>query len=253
MKTSFYFVLWILIYPLLGMLHNDFIDRNSFIVALMVVWGISWLLNRAMPNTLAYENRRSLSPILEDIYRGDVKEFLRGVRRNVLVEGVTGLYFSIATVVVVIGALQGGLDDWVALAIFAFFAFGTISRSVKMANAYNSLKADPTPQRCEQIARGLFHLNYASYSRSRERYDDHDDYLPERPRFFTGFQIFSLLMALASLFLGLYFVVTSVMAVVVNGTFLTSAFAGMYFLYGSLAAYFGVRDTLSIIRSFKTK
>ncbi len=41
MKTSFYFVVWILIYPLLGLLHNSFIDNNSFLVALAAVWGLS--------------------------------------------------------------------------------------------------------------------------------------------------------------------------------------------------------------------
>ena len=30
MKTSFYFVVWIVIYPLLGLLHNEFIYNNSF-------------------------------------------------------------------------------------------------------------------------------------------------------------------------------------------------------------------------------
>lgn len=39
MKTSFYFVLWILIYPILGLFNNSFIDNNAFIVALAIVWG----------------------------------------------------------------------------------------------------------------------------------------------------------------------------------------------------------------------
>ena len=30
MKTSFYFVLWILIYPILGLFNNDFINNLSF-------------------------------------------------------------------------------------------------------------------------------------------------------------------------------------------------------------------------------
>lgn len=52
MKTSFYFVLWILIYPILGLFNNTVINDNAFIVALAVVWGFSWLLNRIMPETL---------------------------------------------------------------------------------------------------------------------------------------------------------------------------------------------------------
>lgn len=56
MKTSFYFVLWILIYPILGLFHSSFIDNNSYIVALAIVLGLSWILNRLMPTTLSYEH-----------------------------------------------------------------------------------------------------------------------------------------------------------------------------------------------------
>ncbi len=37
MKTSFYFVLWILIYPILGLLNNSFINENSFVVPLAFI------------------------------------------------------------------------------------------------------------------------------------------------------------------------------------------------------------------------
>lgn len=63
MKTSFYFVLWILIYPILGLFNNRFIDNNAFIVALAIVWGLSWLLNRMMPDTLTYERVSQFAPI----------------------------------------------------------------------------------------------------------------------------------------------------------------------------------------------
>ncbi len=52
MKTSFYFVLWILVYPILGLLNNSFINENTFVLALALVWGLSWLLNQAIPKTL---------------------------------------------------------------------------------------------------------------------------------------------------------------------------------------------------------
>lgn len=72
MKTSFYFVLWILIYPILGLFNNSFIYNNAFIVALAIVWGLSWLLNRIMPDTLTYERVLQVAPILEDVYTGNV-------------------------------------------------------------------------------------------------------------------------------------------------------------------------------------
>lgn len=82
MKTSFYFVLWILIYPILGLFNNGFIDNNAFIVALAIVWGLSWLLNRMMPDTQTYERASQVAPILEDVYSGIVSSFKKRLVRD---------------------------------------------------------------------------------------------------------------------------------------------------------------------------
>lgn len=37
MKTSFYFVVWILIYPLLGLIDNQFVNRNSFLCGSLAI------------------------------------------------------------------------------------------------------------------------------------------------------------------------------------------------------------------------
>lgn len=86
MKTSFYFVLWILIYPILGLFNNAFIDNNAFIVAIAAVWGLSWLLNRAMPETLTYESASQMAPILEDVYTGNVSAFMKRLSRESNIE-----------------------------------------------------------------------------------------------------------------------------------------------------------------------
>ena len=75
MKTSFYFVLWILIYPILGLLNISFINNNTFVVALAAVWGISWLLNQTMSKTHTYERASQIAPILEDVYTCNVESF----------------------------------------------------------------------------------------------------------------------------------------------------------------------------------
>ena len=82
MKTSIYFVFWIVIYPILGLFHNPVIAQNSFIVALVLAFGLSWLLNRLMPNTFAYERKLQISPILSDVYEGKVDSFKKRIRRN---------------------------------------------------------------------------------------------------------------------------------------------------------------------------
>ena len=93
MKTSFYFVLWILIYPILGLLNNDFVNNNAFVVALAAVWGFSWVLNRSMPKTLTYERVSQIAPILEDVYTGNVESFRKRLSREAMVETITSVIF----------------------------------------------------------------------------------------------------------------------------------------------------------------
>ena len=94
MKTSFYFVLWILIYPILGLFNN------AFIVALAIVWGLSWLLNRIMPVTLTYERASQIAPVLEDVYTGNVSAFMKRLSRESNIEIVTAIYFIVTTIVI---------------------------------------------------------------------------------------------------------------------------------------------------------
>lgn len=250
MKTSFYFVLWILIYPILGLFHNEMIYQHSFLVALIGVYGISWLLNRSMPDTLLYEEVSATAPILEDVYTGNVRSFSRRLYREALVETVTAIYFCITTVVLIIIALQTRVNDWIALLIFGFFMVGAMMRSVKLVKAHFLLKGNPTPEQCMEIAEDTYKLDYASYYETHLN-STYEGLYPPRPKHYKGFQIVSLIIAIVAALLGLIYVISGIILLMTGLTFETSAVAVMYFLYGSLAAYFGVKDIISIVISLK--
>ena len=252
MKTSFYFVLWILIYPVLGLLNNDFVNNNAFFVALVAVWGLSWLLNRVMPKTLTYEHASQIAPILEDVYTGNVNSFSKRLSSDTLIEIVTTIYFSITTLVVAMTIFIVGVNDWVALIVFGFFTIGAVSRSIKLGKAKAALHSNPTAEECMEIATDVYQLNYASY------YEAHNgvayaDMLPPKPRYFKGFQIFSLVVAGIAAILGLLYIIFGVVIMFSGRSIEVGALAGMYFLYGSLATYFGVKDIITIAKSFKKK
>lgn len=145
MKTSFYFVLWILIYPILGLFDNSFINNNAFIVALAVVWGLSWLLNHIIPHTLTYERVSQIAPILEDVYTGNVTSFKKRLSREANIEIITAIYFIVTTIVIALAVFKVGVNDWLALAIFGFFTIGAISRSSSLIKAKSQLRNNPTP------------------------------------------------------------------------------------------------------------
>lgn len=252
MKTSFYFVLWILIYPILGLFNNDFINNNAFIVALAVVWGLSWLLNRLMPKTLTYERVSQIAPILEDVYTENVASFGKRLTQESTIELVTAIYFVVTTIVIGIAVFIAGINDWIALIIFGFFAFGAIGRTTNLMKAKSSLHENPTGEQCMEIATETYKLDYASYYEQRQEVS-YKEMLPPRPQHFKAFQVFSIIIAVIAALLGLFYITTAIFIILGSSSFEAGAFAGMYFLYGSLATYFGIKDIITILQYFKAK
>lgn len=252
MKTSFYFFLWIIIYPLLGLLHNPWIYQNSFIVALFIVWGLSWILNKNMPETLRYERIFEMATILEEVYSANVKAFMQRLSRIVTVEFITAIYLGVAFVFVLFSMVRGSADDWIALLIFGFFAFATISRAVKLNQVYQRIKNNPTPEECALVIEDTFRVDYSGYY-NRRIYTAAEAMLPPQPKHFKFFQILSLIIAIICALFGLYYLIISI--IILAGNRSAEAISGgiMYFLYGSLATYFGIKDSVSCINYFKRR
>ena len=241
MKTSFYFVFWILIYPLLGLLHSPVITQNSFIIALILSFGLSWLLNRLMPSIFAYERKLQVYPILSDVFEGKVESFKKRLLRKTVVSIATAVYFLLITFVLL--CLMD--NDWFAVIIFGFFTFAYISRSATMLRTYLSLKDNPTPEQCMNIASDTYRLDYASYYEERMRMGG-QSWLPAPPKHFKLFQICSIVFASLAALFGLIFMAMFVISMFGITSVLGAVFAGTSFLYGTLALYFGVSDIVSI-------
>lgn len=252
MKTSFYFVLWILIYPILGLFNNDFITENSFVVAIAVVWGLSWLLNRIMPDTLTYERVSQIAPVMENVYTGNVRVFIKRLRTETRIETFTSIYFLVTTSVIAYAVFNAGVNDWIALIVFGFFTFGAISRYINFSKALATVKSNPTPEQCAETAEEVYKLDYAAYYEGRQSYA-YEQMLPPRLRHFKAFQIFSIVLAGICSLLGLLYIVIAAVVMIGTTSLAEDAVAGMYLLYGSLAAYFGIKDFVSIVQSLRTK
>lgn len=250
MKTSFYFVIWIVIYPILGLFNNSFIDNNAFIIALAVVWGLSWLLNRMMPKTLTYERITQIAPILEDVYTGNVSSFRKRLSREANIETITAVYFVFTIVVIAIAIFKFGANDWIALVVFGLFTYGAISHSISLLGAKFKLRSNPTSEQCMEIAEDTYNLDYTTYYEAHNGVS-YQDMFPPKPRYFKVFKVFSIMFATISALLGLLYIVLGVMIMFSEANLNADAIAvaGMYFLYGSLAAYFGVKDFVSCIHT----
>lgn len=70
--------------------------------------------------------------------------------------------------------------------------------------------------------------------------------LPARPKHFKVFQIFSIVIASIAALLGLFYIGAAILIIIGSNSIETGAFAGMDFLYGFLAIYFGIKDIITI-------
>lgn len=201
-----------------------------------------------MPNTLTYERVSQIAPILEDVYTGNISSFRKRLVRNCNIETVTAIYFVVTTVVIALAIFKAGVNDWVALVVFGFFTYWAISRSISLIRAKSKLKSNPTPEQCIEIADETYKLDYASYYEARNN-ASYQDILPPKPKYFKAFKIFSTTIASIALLLGLLYIVFGIIIMISQTTLEAGAVAGMYFLYGSLAAYFGVKDFISCIHN----
>lgn len=92
-----------------------------------------------------------------------------------------------------------------------------------------------------EIANETYKLDYASYYDARNG-GSYQGMLPPKPKYFKAFKVFSVVIAAIALLLGLLYIIQGVLIMFSLTTLEAGTVAGMYFLYGSLAAYFGVKD-----------
>lgn len=251
MKTSFYFVVWIVIYPLLGLIGSQWIDDNAFFVALICVWALSWFLNRSMPQTLAFERALTNARILDQVYSGNIEGFRKRLARMSMVEFFSAVYFGVAFIVAILFLFQDGSSGIFELIVFGLLAGGTLVRASKLQKQALRLRNNPVPQESIAIAEEMG-MDYSSYYDDRQHLGD-GAIMPPAPKGFAAFQVFSLIVSIICTILGVVFIVISLITIIGGGTFDSTSYGIMALLYGSLAAYYGAKDCISSIQYFRLK
>lgn len=260
MKTSFYFVLWITVSAILWMYNNSGINQYFFLASFVVVIAVALLINMLISKLLAYENALETHPILEDLYNGNVISFKKRLSQDTKIEIITAIYLFVTTIVALV--LCFNADDWFALVLFGVLFYKSVVKCVKLVKGCFILKSNPTPAQCVEVAETAYDVNYGEYYDERKG-ADFKSTLPEKPKGYIVFRIFSIVIAVISAMLGLIIIAKGVMDLVyvysmsdyISFCHYYLSIAVIYFisgsLYGSLALYFGIRDFASCIRKNK--
>ena len=100
-----------------------------------------------------------------------------------------------------------------------------------------------------EIAEETYELDYASYYEARNG-ADYSHMMPEKPKHFKIFQVCSTIISAICTFLGASYIILGVI-LFFGQPIEVQTIAGMYFLYGTLATYFGIKDFISGVSSRK--
>lgn len=249
MKTSFYFVIWFVVYRFLALFDSVWIDRNSFLVALVLVWALSWFLNRSMPHILSYGRLTENAPILNDIYSGNVTAFKNRLNRISIINFIWAVYFGVSLIFSLLVMNSYGSSGLIGIFIFGLLAIGSLMKASRLRKYLYRLHQTPTPEECAKTAAAMG-LNYDAYYDMRRSLAG-NALLPPPPPHFGAFEIFSLIAAVICCVFGLYYIVVLITGVSVAPNFSISTSVIMYFLYASLSLYYGVRDCISSVNYFR--
>lgn len=244
MKVSFYFMLWILIYPALDLFNIQFITDNAFVIALMVVVGILWATGRYMTDINAYEKIAHHAPILEDVHTTNIGSLRKRLKKDLIVDSITAIYF-IATIVFLILLMINGVDsDWIALIIFAFLAYGSITQVYLQTKALKQLKENTSQEQCEDIVDYVYDLSYSAYKSDREQFS-YENILTYRPKHYKAYMITSAIIAIVCILLGIIHVCFAASIFYYYSSDATAASAAtVLLLYGVLATKYGIKDIM---------
>ena len=241
MKTSFYFVLWIGIYLLIDIFGGRSLQVNSFYIALIAVWAISGILNKATANQQAYMANREGAAFLELVYRNDYKRYLGIFRRKMLFDAATFIYFVITIIFLLMIH-----ESLLIVAIFAFFGYGSAKATLESYRFYSKVKEDgkiTIPDDEESIEQ------YNRYSEMRQTYQA-DEMCPPptlKDKLLRGCNFgFSIL----SILLGILYIVTCVPGLIGHGAVRMGA--AMMVAYGGLAFIYGINDLITTSNGYNT-
>ena len=136
MKTSFYFVAWILVYVLIDILNIQLLKENSFVAACVIVWGGAYIMNKVFATNVQNQHIREIAKFYEKIYTDDVSGLRKEVFKDLILEISATVYLLLA----IIGFATLNAGEFVVYVVFGFFFLLSCKNTYKLLVKYNSIK-----------------------------------------------------------------------------------------------------------------
>ena len=245
MKTSFYFVMWICIYPILELTGVPFLQENSFFVAFLVVmFAIPHLTKKIFEKDIVYSHNKHVIDYFETIYTNNIAKIKKRLMTNIILNSVVFVYF----VSYVIGILLLGIPD----ALMQYIIFGVLSLLAgswiaKNVSQYMKIKdiEEFDEDNIEYVIAEKDLPVYESYKAQRAEMS-YEQMLASLGNGGKMLKITSIVFAIVCTFLGLVFVYMWLPLLLFGfkGELLIIAMV----VYASMAVYYGINDLIESIR-----
>lgn len=244
MKASFYFVLWMGLYFIFGLVNIPFLEENAFIVALILVIFISNIINKNLVNDITAEKRSATVHFYEDIYTNAIGKYRKQVLYNLCLYSIFAVYFIVTFVWIIRSTNGSHIGDRIfEIVIFGALSFYYLHKSRKLAASYYNLRKTSN---LRDYFEGLqYDEDFAAYCARRSTMN-FGQIIQTEPRVSTAYRITGIVFAILSIILGIWFLKLSLPG------FFRLPSAGilllMLTLYGALAIQAGIKDLISLNR-----
>ena len=245
MKTSFYFVLWICIYPILDLTGVPFLQENSFFVALLIVmFLVPNLVKKLFEKGLIYNQQKRTIDYFETIYSNNVAKLKKEIMLNIVLNSVVFVYFVSYVVGLLVLQVSDALLQYVVFSVLSLLSaswiFKNVSQYMKLKdveyfdedNIDYVLAVDAQPV-YEQYKAQRATMSYQQMCESLGKGG-------------KALKITSIVFAIACIFLGigLIYLWLPEFFVNFNGEIIIMAMI----VYASMAIYYGISDLIQSIR-----
>lgn len=245
MKTSFYFVMWIMIYPILELTGVPFLQENSFFVAMFVVmFGVPYLTRKIFEKDLIYYQQKHTIDHLETIYSNNVAKLKKELMLNIVLNCVVFIYFVSYVVGLLVLQVPDALLQYIVFGVLSILAGSWI---VKNAGKYMRLKDVKCfdENSIDEVLPVDAQPIYEQYKaqRATASYQQICDTLGKGGK---ALKITSIVFSIACILLGigLIYLWLPIFFADINGEFIIMAMV----VYASMAIYYGITDLIQSIR-----
>ena len=246
MKTSFYFVAWILAYMLIDILNIQLLKENSFVAACVIVWGGAYIMNKVFATNVQNQQVREVAKFFENIYTDDVNGLRKDVFKDLILEVSATVYLLLA----IIGFATLSTGEFIVYVVFAFFFLLSCKNSYKLLVKYNSIKnvGSLSEFTKDSITNFLTEEEidcYNSYCTERNEHS-FDEMCPMKERSYKIYQISSVVLSIVCILLGAVLLVywLPLFFFANQGGFLITAMV----LYASMALFYGIKDLINCLK-----